>query len=86
MSVTEKVEATTNTSENIVKTAADDLQTMETFVLVWLATNAEMVTGITKLLRLGNYLRIFNDPDACIDYVTDRRQEKVFFNCLQLGR
>ena len=78
MSVTEKVETTTNTSENIVKTAADDLQTMETFVLVWLATNAEMVTGITKLLRFGNYLRIFDDPDACIDYVTDRRQEKVF--------
>ncbi|CAF1133774.1 unnamed protein product [Didymodactylos carnosus] len=78
ISVTEKVDATSNTSKNIAKAAVVDLQPMETFVLVWLSTNAEKITDITKLRCIVNYMRVFNDPNACIDYITNRRQEKVF--------
>ena len=77
MSVSPQVGDISKTSETIATAAVIDPQPKETPVFVWLTTTAEEMSNITKLRGIVNYLSVFNDSDKCVDYITDRRQEKA---------
>jgi tetratricopeptide (TPR) repeat protein len=64
--------------------ADTDIQSIETFHVIWLITNVndEMTlikeNAIMKLRLSVNYSQVFNDRDACIDYITEFRTKKFF--------
>jgi tetratricopeptide (TPR) repeat protein len=52
--------------------------------VIWLDANAEkkpkkFERTKTRIRRIVNYLKPFNDVDECIAYITDMKDEKIFF-------
>jgi hypothetical protein len=60
-----------------------DIQSIETFHVIWLITNVNDEMALTKeneimkLRRIVNYYKLFNDRDACIDYITEGGGESI---------
>ena len=77
-------------SQNIVNTFITRLksdyhsQNLEDYIVIWLDANAGKNTKKvertkTRIRRIANYLKPFNDIDKCIAYTTNIRDEKIFF-------
>jgi tetratricopeptide (TPR) repeat protein len=58
---------------------------VQNFIIIWLnprideLANNDFTKSVTELRRIVNTIDIFIDTDDCIDFLTDIKEEKVFF-------
>lgn len=78
VSGTEQMDVPLDTIEHHVKGTALDHQPIESFVLVWLATDGEEINDMTKSCPIISDWRVFQDPDMCVEHIVNYRQQEVF--------
>ncbi|CAF4628021.1 unnamed protein product, partial [Rotaria sp. Silwood1] len=72
-----------NKSKQMNRRTDVNLQSIETFHVICLITNEDQVVlhqenDVAKFRRIVNNFRLFNDRDACIDYITELATNKFF--------
>ncbi|CAF4820183.1 unnamed protein product, partial [Rotaria sp. Silwood2] len=71
------IESTANTSQLVLS------RIIENFIIIWLDSDInefaeDTRNSITRLRQMVNTIKIFNDVDKCVDFLTDIEDEKVF--------